>query len=111
VEQQMAAAKTPNTGFFLSYDPRTSLSQVRCPVLALNGTKDQNVAAEENLAAISAALRAAGNPSVKTIKLDGLNHFFQTAKTGSSLEVGQIEETIAPAALDHIAGWIHSVTQ
>ena len=38
--------------------------------------------------------------------MPGLNHLFQTAKTGAVSEYGKIEETISPLALDKIAGWI-----
>jgi len=44
-------------------------------------------------------------------ELPGLNHLFQTAKTGSIEEYGEIEESFAPAALDTIAGWIKTTVQ
>jgi hypothetical protein len=40
--------------------------------------------------------------------MPGLNHLFQTAKTGMPAEYGAIEETFAPAALDRISRWIAS---
>ena len=39
-------------------------------------------------------------------ELPGLNHLFQHAKTGAVGEYGEIEETMAPEALEKIAGWI-----
>ena len=39
----------------------------------------------------------------------GLNHLFQTAKTGQISEYGQIEETLAPEVMETIAGWILSL--
>lgn len=47
-----------------------------------------------------------GNKHFEIDELPGLNYLFQTAKTGSPNEYAQIEETISPAALDKIAGWI-----
>jgi len=38
--------------------------------------------------------------------MPGLNHLFQTAKTGLPTEYAQSEETISPVALDKIATWI-----
>jgi hypothetical protein len=111
VDQQIAAAQTANRGFFLSHDPRASLGRVRCSVLAVNGAKDQNVPPEENLAAIKGALAAEKNPDVQVVEIDGLNHFFQTAITGSSLEVGQIEETFAPRVLDLLTDWLQDHTR
>ena len=42
--------------YFLTYDPRPTLRTVRCPVLAINGEKDLQVSAKENLAEIAKAL-------------------------------------------------------
>jgi fermentation-respiration switch protein FrsA (DUF1100 family) len=108
LDAQAAEIASPWFRFFLTYDPAPTLKQVRCPVLALNGSKDLQVPPKEDLAAIKAAL--AGNPDVETIELPGLNHLFQTAKTGSPSEYGDIEETIAPAALDTITTWIETHT-
>jgi pimeloyl-ACP methyl ester carboxylesterase len=90
--------------FFLSYDPVPALRQVKGPVLALNGAKDLQVAAKPNLAAIRRAL--AENRDVEIMELPGLNHLFQTANTGRTVEYGVIEETFAPAALDLISNWL-----
>jgi uncharacterized protein len=92
--------------YFLTYDPRPTLRRVRCPVLALNGEKDLQVSAKENLAEIARALQAGGNRNVKTVEFPGLNHLFQPCKTGSPSEYGSIETTIAPEALKTIADWI-----
>src|SRR5262249_43281642 len=61
IEQSAAALQTPWFRYFLKYDPRPTLAQVSCPVLALNGEKDCQVPAKENLTAIAAALKKAGN--------------------------------------------------
>jgi pimeloyl-ACP methyl ester carboxylesterase len=92
--------------YFLTYDPRPALRRVRCPVLAINGEKDLQVPAKENLAQIEKALKAGGNRNVKTVELPGLNHLFQPCKTGSPSEYGTIETTIAPEALKKIGDWI-----
>ncbi len=90
----------------LAYDPAATLRRVKCPVLALNGERDLQVAAKENLGAIRDALAAGGNNEVKTIELPGLNHLFQTCRTGAVSEYAQIEETFAPAALTLLSEWI-----
>jgi fermentation-respiration switch protein FrsA (DUF1100 family) len=92
--------------FFLTYDPLPTLARVKCPVLALTGEKDLQVPPKENLQAISAALKAAGNDNVTLIELPGLNHLFQTANTGSPREYGEIQETISPVALKMIGDWL-----
>jgi pimeloyl-ACP methyl ester carboxylesterase len=92
--------------FFLTYEPAAALKKVQCPVLALNGEKDLQVDPKQNLAAIAAALKAGGNKDFTTALLPGLNHLFQTCKSGAVTEYGQIEETMAPAALERIATWV-----
>lgn len=79
---------------------------VRCPVLAINGALDHQVPATENLTGLTAALRAGGNSKVQAVVMPSLNHAFQTARTGREDEYARIEETIAPAALEKIAGFI-----
>jgi pimeloyl-ACP methyl ester carboxylesterase len=91
---------------FLTYDPRSTLHSVQCPVLAINGEKDLQVPARQNLAEIEKALKAGGNRAVKTVELTGLNHLFQPCKTGSPSEYSAIETTIAPEALKTIGDWI-----
>ncbi|MGZ5528125.1 MAG: hypothetical protein ACXWJB_05605 [Limisphaerales bacterium] len=61
------------------------------PVLALNGGKDLQVSARENLAGIAAALDSGGNHDVKTVELAGLNHLFQTCTNGLPAETRQPE--------------------
>ena len=89
---------------FFDYDPAPTLRQVHCPVLALDGAKDLQVPAAQNLPAIRAAL--ANNPDAEVEELPGLNHLFQTANTGGIAEYAQIEETIAPSAMDTITTWV-----
>jgi uncharacterized protein len=105
-----AAAPTlvgPWMRYFLRYDSRIALRQVRVPVLALGGTLDQQVPARENLSGIDAALRASGNKDYKIVELPGLNHLFQTATTGAPAEYAALDETVAPQVLDLIASWIN----
>jgi pimeloyl-ACP methyl ester carboxylesterase len=106
VKQEMTTVRSRYYKFLHTYDPRVALRKVKCPVLALNGSLDQVVAPKDNLGEIEKTLREAGNPDVTVIELYGLNHFFQVAKTGSPLEVLQIEETIAPKVLQILTGWI-----
>lgn len=95
--------------YFLQYDPAGALRQVKCPVLALNGSKDTQVPASQNLPAIRQALQSAGNSHSETVEFPGLNHLFQTATTGSPNEYAQIEETISPAVLNKISAWVLEV--
>jgi len=102
---------TPWFRYFLTYDPKTALRKVQCPILVLNGSKDLQVPPKENLPAIQGALQEAGNKDVTIKELTGLNHLFQTCKTGSPLEYSKIEETMSPVALQTISDWIQAHTQ
>jgi uncharacterized protein len=92
--------------FFLNYDPRPTLRKVSCPVLAINGSKDLQVPANENLKAIAETLQQANNKDYTIVNLPDLNHLFQTCKTGSPVEYSQIEETLAPVFLTKVTEWI-----
>jgi uncharacterized protein len=106
VKQEMTTLRSRYYKFLHAYDPRAALRKVKCPVLALNGSLDQAVAPKDNLGEIEKTLREAGNSDVTVIELYGLNHFFQVAKTGSPLEIAQIEETTSPKVLQILTGWI-----
>ena len=103
---QVQQVNSPWFRFFIDADPAESLRRVTVPVLALNGEHDLQVPPYQNLPAIEAALSEAGNPDYTIRKLPKLNHLFQTSATGSPQEYAQIEETIAPLALDLVASWI-----
>jgi uncharacterized protein len=92
--------------FFIATDPSRFWKKVKCPVLALNGEKDLQVSAHENLTAIQKALKSGGNMNVKIVSLEGLNHLFQHCSSGLPAEYGNIEETFSPEALIIISDWI-----
>ncbi len=106
----LAAFRSPKSLAAMKRDPRSMLRRVHCPVLALNGSLDTQIPAQENLTAISRALREGGNRNYVVKELDGLNHVFQRCRTGLPSEYLKIEETIAPVALEAVSSWILSVT-
>ena len=75
-------------------------------MLALNGDRDLQVPAKENLDLIGAGLKAGGNEDVTIKAFPGLNHLFQTSQTGLLSEYGQIEETISPEVLKTVSDWV-----
>lgn len=106
IGMQIEQLTSPWFRYFMTYDPALALRKVTCPVLVLNGSLDKQVLPDQNLPAIRKALEEAGNKHIEIDELEGLNHLFQTAKTGSVAEYSQIEETISPLALAKIASWI-----
>ncbi|MSR18502.1 MAG: alpha/beta fold hydrolase [Phycisphaerales bacterium] len=90
---------------FLTYDPRTAMSAVPCPVLAIAGTLDTQVDAQVDLSNVEAALKHGGS-STTIVRREGLNHLLQPAKTGSPSEYATIETTFDPATIEIIIDWI-----
>lgn len=87
--------------FFRQNDPAAYIKRIKCPLMAINGTKDLQVDAEANLGVVERLL-----PSAKVVRYDNLNHLFQECQTGMANEYGVIEQTIAPHVLDDILNWI-----
>lgn len=106
IESQLQQLTSPWFRTLLTYTPALTLAQIRCPVLALNGDKDLQVAATPNLEGIRKGLALAGNPSLETVIFPGLNHLFQPCTTGALSEYAEIEQTIAPQVLETIRAWI-----
>lgn len=95
------------TSCIFQYDPTENLKRVKCPMLAINGTLDAQVACEENLDAIK---RLVPHATVKPY--EGLNHFFQTCSGWvGSTQYAVIRETMAPQVLEDIVNWLQDVTR
>ena len=97
---------SPWLRFFIRYDPMTDLTRVRCPILAINGSKDTQVEAPDNIPLIAEAAKRSHNPDCTTLVLPGLNHLLQRADTGDLTEYLTLDETISPAALQTIGDWM-----
>jgi putative lipoprotein len=92
---------------FIALTPSEFISQIHCPVLALNGDKDIQVTASENIDELKRDLP----PNRQTVLkiYPGLNHLFQHCQTGELKEYASIEETISPEVLGDIATWINGL--
>ncbi len=106
-DQKAEQLSAPWFRYFVKFVPSVYLKQVKVPVLALNGTKDLQVTAPENLEGIRKALP--GHPKTEIHAMEGLNHLFQSAKTGGVQEYAEIEETISPLVLEKIVTWISGI--
>ncbi|GGA76916.1 alpha/beta hydrolase [Flavobacterium palustre] len=111
VKLQVSQIATPWMQYFIKYNPTPALEKVKCPVLALNGEKDVQVAANENIDAITKALAKAGNKKVTAKILPNLNHLFQECQTGAPSEYATIEQTFSPLVLEEINKWINTQTK
>ncbi|MCB2378882.1 alpha/beta hydrolase [Hymenobacter sp. BT635] len=110
IDPNMARARaaqltSPWYRYYLDFDPKVKLPAVKCPVLALNGVEDLQVAATKNLAILSKGLKAGGNKRVKTYKLAGVNHAFQPDEAEWPLVNGEQQPTFSPKALALMQTW------
>lgn len=103
--KSLQQADTPYIRHFLNIDVSELLSKIKCPVLALNGTKDTQVDCTANTIQLEKGLT---NCKHTIKKVDGVNHLFQHCTTGNFVEYQQIEETIAPEVLQTVTEWINS---
>lgn len=103
--KSLQQADNPYIRHFLTIDVSKQLSKIKCPVLALNGTKDIQVDCTANTTQLEKGLTACKH-TIK--KINNVNHLFQHCSTGAVLEYQQIEETISPEVLQTITEWINS---
>lgn len=116
IRKQVKTLTTPWMKFFLNYNPLDAVKGVKCPVLAVGGTKDLQVPSKENLDLIFNALTGENrlsnnnvttyNNKVKTIEYEGLNHLFQKCDTGIPANYSSIRETFNQEVLNDILTWI-----
>lgn len=107
IRSSVAKMATPWMQWFIDYDPVRDIAATRCPVMAMNGDKDSQVIASQNLPLIKANLSRNKKNIVR--EYADLNHLFQHCTTGSATEYRAIEETISPEVLHDICEWILSL--
>ena len=106
IKEQIASMSGNWYKYFLSTDPTPYLQKTTAKVLAINGGKDVQVFAAENLKGIEAALKKSKSPSYTTAEISGLNHLFQTCKTCKTSEYAELEETFSPEAIKVMLDWL-----
>jgi pimeloyl-ACP methyl ester carboxylesterase len=97
---------TPWFRYFIQFNPKDYLSKTSCRVLAINGEKDVQVTAPENLKAIEQILKENGNQSIEIHSIPKLNHLFQHTETGAVSEYATLEETFSVEVLTIISTFI-----
>lgn len=93
--------------YFLAYDPSVAIRQITCPVMAVNGTLDVQVLSQDNLPVLQQHLPASEKHLIK--EYEALNHFLQHCTPATTLNYGQIEETISPEVLSDMVNWINTI--
>jgi uncharacterized protein len=109
-ESQVSQLMNPWWRYNLTLDNREKLMNIKCPVLALYGDLDKQVFPDQNIGFVEEAFKNGKCKKFELIRLQGLNHMFQTATTGSEYEYTRIEETFSPDALNLISDWLGKTT-
>ena len=105
--RQMPEMQNPWIKWFIDYDPQDDIAKIKCPVRALNGSKDLQVIATQNLPALRRTLPNNKRNIIK--EYEGLNHLFQHCKTGMPTEYATIEETFSEEVINDIIAWIKKI--
>lgn len=106
VKQLGQALYDPWFRSFLRIDPKKYLKRIRCPLLALNGGEDVQVAGPENLDRISQLLLQKEKYPTAVVLLPRLNHLFQHCESCTITEYQLLEETFAPEVLKAMQEWL-----
>ena len=102
----VASLKSPWIDWFVTYDPAEAIKNIKCPVMAVNGTLDMQVPVE-NLQVLRNLLP--GNLKDLIKEYPDKNHLFQSCTKSSSLQYWEIEETISPEVLEDIVQFVQGL--
>ena len=105
-EQTLGQLTSPWMYYFLKYDPAEAIVKTTCPALLLNGSKDLQVIASQNLPAYEKIIAEHGKTNLTLRELPDLNHLFQHCETGSPNEYVTIDETISPELLEMMVEFV-----
>lgn len=108
-EQTVGQMASPWMYYFLKYDPTDAIVKTICPALLLNGSKDLQVIASQNLPAYEKIIAEHGKTNLTLREMPDLNHLFQHCETGSPTEYVEIEETISPEVLEAIVEFVKGI--
>lgn len=108
-EQTVGQMVSPWMYYFLKYDPTDAIVKTNCPALLLNGSKDLQVLASQNLPAYEKIIAEHGKTNLTLREMPDLNHLFQHCETGSPTEYVEIEETISPEVLEAIVEFVKGI--
>ena len=90
-----------------SFDPRSALQAVKCPVLALFGALDTSTPARQAGDNLENGLRAAGNSDVTIRLFAQANHPLMDARTGGNAEIPGLTRMV-PDVFQTIRTWLSS---
>ncbi len=109
IKQQINTLVDPWFRYFIRFNPLPLLHQLDVPLYAVNGSKDVQVTANENLRSIMDNIDYQKTPQSRVQQYVGLNHLFQSASTGLPQEYGELRETFSPQVMADLIDWIKAL--
>ena len=106
VARQLMLLQSPWFRSFVEYDPRPDILALDVPVLALFGTHDTQVPADQNSTAMSEAFGESSIPSHALATIWPANHLFQEAETGAVEEYAVLKPEFALDFLQFLLDWL-----
>lgn len=97
---------SPWMNYFLQCDASKHLEKTKAAVLALNGAKDIQVIADQNINGIKKALEKSKSRTYQTRIFPDLNHLFQHCVKCTVPEYAEVEETFSPEVLQEMGKWL-----
>jgi len=97
---------SPWIKYFLQFEPSKYIKKIKCPILAINGSRDIQVSPKENLKGIQESINPRKCKTLETQEMEGLNHLFQMADEGTVQEYYYLQETFSIEALHVIEDFI-----
>lgn len=107
----LAQLEIPWMRYYIEYDPAPTLAKVKVPILILFGDKDQQVTVDQNQQVMTEALAKGGNDQVTVKVIEGANHLFQKANTGSPNEYFSLPKEFIPELLPFITNWANTIVE
>ncbi|GAB5490909.1 MAG: hypothetical protein Phog2KO_11240 [Phototrophicaceae bacterium] len=105
VDGALAQFTSPIFESYFEYEPTAFWLDVDVPTLAIYGSLDLQVSAEQNISAIESM-----NDTITIVTIENMNHIFQIAETGAVSEYGTLEQTVTDELLETLSDWILEVT-
>jgi pimeloyl-ACP methyl ester carboxylesterase len=89
--------------------PEKYLIKVKCPILCLNGDKDDSVEGITNLLEIERIAKKSGNINVVTKLIPNVNHYYRTLKNDQTWNLLDKTELFSSIALETICSWFETL--
>ncbi len=101
------AGLSPWMRAFILFDPAPYLAKLTCPTVAFWGSKDLQVPAKENIGGLMNIIYKNKKNNYSIVNIQGVNHLFQTAKTGQTSEYSNTQEAVMNnETLDKLQDWL-----